>query len=167
MLLFCLFMLGITVFSLSRLATASASLARGIYLSSDIVIIAKGAFYGLGGIGALATAWCSAVLVFRKEVPELQLVWLGRLLIASVILMFTLPHAVHYPAAAYLESRGYKECEPQSQQWLHDRTIVYTQTSAQCVQLVIDECRKWPSSEQCGVLKKAGVPERLWRPERR
>ncbi len=102
--------------------------------SGDVVLIDKGSFYMLGvGLGMLALAF---IVIWEhwllKPVSEKVTKAFSRLAIASVVLLFALPHAIHYVADYQLKAKGYSVCEDASHQWLFVRDIVYVQASVEC-----------------------------------
>ncbi len=50
------------------------------------------------------------------------------LMAVSFILVFTLPHIIHFYIANHMENTGYAICKEKSHRWLHAVTIVYTKT---------------------------------------
>ena len=100
----------------------------------DIVLLDKGSFYMLGvGLGMLALAfiviWESWLL---KPVGEKVRKAFSRLAIVSLVLLFALPHAIHYAADYRLKAKGYSICEAASHQWLFIRDIAYIKSSIEC-----------------------------------
>lgn len=102
--------------------------------NNSVVLIDKGSFYMLGvGLGMLSLAfiviWEQWLLRPATENVTKTFSWLT---IASVVLLFALPHAIHYVADHHLKSKGYTICEEASHQWLFVRDIVYIQNSVKC-----------------------------------
>ena len=67
-----------------------------------------------------------------KPVTERVTKTFSRFAIASVVLLFALPHAIHYIVDYRLKSTGYSICEDASHQWLFVRDIIYIQQSVEC-----------------------------------
>ncbi|GHU46248.1 hypothetical protein AGMMS50289_19190 [Betaproteobacteria bacterium] len=101
---------------------------------SELKMFDKTAFYMLGlGVG-----------MFVFVIVTVQEFWLGKLLsnkqsayltkvaLISVVLMFTVPHLIHYCADNYLLKRGYSVCEEASHQLRLVRYIAYIQPSVKC-----------------------------------
>lgn len=101
---------------------------------SQIVLIDKGSYYMLGvGIGMLDLSF---VVIWEqwlaKPLTKTVTKIFSRLAVASVVLLFALPHAIHYLADVNLKSKGYLVCEEASHQWLFVRNIVYIQQPMEC-----------------------------------
>jgi len=105
-------------------------------ISSEIVIIEKGSFYLFGvGAGALPLALvCVQEFWIGKLLSRKQARILTRMAIGGVIIMFTLPHLMHFSLDYFLKKEGYSVCKEASHQWLHVRNIVYTQDPAECIE---------------------------------
>jgi hypothetical protein len=71
-------------------------------------------------------------LPLTKKVTKI----LTNVLIGGVVVMFVLPHIVHYPVESYLEGRGYNICEQASYRWFAYREIAYVSNSEACAELV-------------------------------
>ena len=101
---------------------------------TEIVVFDKGSFYMLGVGGGLAVL--SFVTIqegwLNRPLSKSQSKLLTKLAILSIVLVFMLPHIVHYVANNYLQNQGYSVCEKASHRWLFVRDIVYIQDSVTC-----------------------------------
>jgi hypothetical protein len=103
-------------------------------LSGDLVVIMKGSFYMLGvGVTLLPVTFAAIQGSWlEKPLTQKQASALTKLGVGGVILMFTLPHVIHYAMGSVLEGRGYSVCDAASHQWLHYRDIVYIRQPLEC-----------------------------------
>jgi len=103
----------------------------------------KGAFYLLG-VG-LALSVLTFVIIYEPVMGNILTPKIGglctKLTIAGVLIMFILPHLVHYGVQSFLTSRGYEVCGCASHQWLHSRTIVYVRNQDVCDRLMLEKRR--------------------------
>lgn len=108
-----------------------------LLLSLPGISFNKGSFYLLGvaiGLGALVTFMI--IEVWNKKPPSDRVTQLvTRVAISGVVIMFLLPHLVHYPIAHYLENQGYEVCHEASHRWLHSQEIVYVNNINTCLAL--------------------------------
>lgn len=129
---------GPLIFILGSLAALSWFFYRAYFIFSralsEVVVFDKGSFYMLGvGVGMLALAMVAVLEGWLGQtLSKKQSVFLTRLAVAGVILIFTVPHFVQYVADDFLQGRGYSVCEEASHQWLFVRDIVYIQESITC-----------------------------------
>ena len=61
-----------------------------------------------------------------------------RIVIGLLILMFVLPHLVHYGVDYYAKLKSYYLCEDASYQWFYDRELVFTTSPEVCAEVVAD-----------------------------
>ncbi len=94
----------------------------------------KGAFYLLGagvGLSALIFAGiyesCLGKVLSKKTSSRIT-----KVALAGLLVMFSLPHVMHYLADRLLKKQGYLICDQTSHQWLHSKTIVYVKNSNIC-----------------------------------
>lgn len=107
-------------------------LAKGS--DTGIVLIDKGSYYMLGvGTGMLDLAF---IVIWEqwlvKPLSKMVTAIFSRLAIVSIVLLFALPHIIHYLADEHLTGKGYSVCKEASHQWLFVRDIVYIQPSVEC-----------------------------------
>lgn len=96
----------------------------------EIININKGAYY-LFGVGMASLFLVFDVVyskVLKKEISKNMHRQLTRIGVGSIVVVFVLPHIIHFAAADYLEKAHYQVCESRSTQWLFVRTIVYTKS---------------------------------------
>lgn len=100
----------------------------------SVVLIDKGSYYMLGvGLGFLSLAY---VIIweqwFLKPVDKTVTSIFSWMAGSGVVLIFSLPHIIHYLADYSLTSSGYIVCQDASHQWLFIRDIVYIKDSVEC-----------------------------------
>ncbi len=110
-------------------------------IGSEVVILEKGSFYMLGvGVGTLALSFAGVLETWLgKTLTQKATSFISKMGITGVVLMFTLPHLIHYIADDYLESNDYSICVAASHQWLFVRDIVYVQESITCSENLLKE----------------------------
>lgn len=103
-------------------------------ISEPVVLFDKGSYYMLGVGVSLLTLGCVAVIEFwgGKPITTRQNRLFTRLAISGVVLLFIIPHVVHFVVDKHLVRHGYTVCEEASHQWLFVRDIVYAQPSIEC-----------------------------------
>lgn len=101
---------------------------------SEIEIFDKGSFYLLGvGAGMFILAFTTVQEAwFDKPLSDQQASLLTKGALLSIVLLFSLPHVIHYFADVNLKSQGYTVCEEASHQWRFVRDIVYIKDSVEC-----------------------------------
>jgi len=109
-----------------------SALVTGI--TAEVVLIDKGAFYMLGaGVTMLVLSFVMVrEILLGKILTDKAASLLSKIGIAGVVIMFSLPHVIHYVSSSYLESNGYTVCEEASHQWLFNKKTVYIQESVEC-----------------------------------
>ncbi len=105
-----------------------------ILSSSSIVVFDKGAFYLLGsGLGTLTLAFVAGYEYWLDKVlPKRLNILCTKMLLISVAVVILLPQASHFFLNRHLENNNYTVCREASRQWLHDRTIVYLDSTENC-----------------------------------
>lgn len=100
------------------------------------IILNKGSFILPGiAIGSAALSYVFFLEAITKQASPKQAVKLfTRTVIVGFVLIFLLPQIVHHPTENYLKKIGYSICDKASYQWLHARTIVYTNAPDVCIQ---------------------------------
>lgn len=124
-----------------------------IQQEAPLVVIPKGAFYFFGGVincFCASYAFIYESIVKQKPSKRFLKIW-GTVFFGSFILMFTLPHLIHYPLANELRSMGYTYCAEKSRYWLLDSNIAY----------VIDPALCMPDKNQSNELDKSSHPTQL------
>ena len=103
-------------------------------ISSPLVLFDKGSYYMLGvGVGLLSLGFVTAIEFWGgKPITSKQNTIFSRLAISGVILLFVVPHLVHFAADKYLNKHGYTVCEEASHRWLFVRDIVYIAETIEC-----------------------------------
>jgi hypothetical protein len=103
-------------------------------LSADLVVIMKGPFYMLGGGIALSVLVCAGIYEswLGKRLTKKQRSVIEKLIVGGLVLMFTLPHVIHYAMDSVLEGRGYSFCGAASSQGLRNANIVYIRQPLEC-----------------------------------
>lgn len=87
-----------------------------------------GVAIGTGGLaGAAVIVWA-----YQEKPPKAANKWIGRCLIAGLLLMFLLPHIIHFPLERYLFYNGYKICEPKSYATRSYRSVAYAHSVPAC-----------------------------------
>ncbi|GHU46244.1 hypothetical protein AGMMS50289_19170 [Betaproteobacteria bacterium] len=101
---------------------------------SELKVFDKGSFYMLGvGVGMLALAIGTVQEYwFGKPLSNKQAAYFTKMALMSLVLIFTVPHLIHYCADNYLLKRGYSVCEEASRQLRLVRDIAYIQPSIEC-----------------------------------
>lgn len=89
-----------------------------------------GVAIGTAGLaGAAVIVWA-----YQEKPPKAANKWIGRCLIAGLLLMFLLPHITHFPLERYLFNNGYKICEPRSYATRSYRSIAYANSVPACLE---------------------------------
>ena len=103
-------------------------------LSADLVVIMKGSFQMFGvGIGLSALIFADIYESWLgKRLTEKQGSITMKVALGGVILIFTLPHVIHYAMGSALERRGYSVCDASSDQSSHNPEIVYIRQPLEC-----------------------------------
>lgn len=146
--------IGIFVFILMSLGAFfgfgyfSIDTVEQIVSHSPSISFDKGAFYLLGvGIGLGALVMGMIIEVWKKKPPSDKITQrVVRTAVWGVATMFILPQVAQYAIEDYLEARNYGVCQEASHQWLHARTIVYTDNPETCLQLANEKFNKAPRS---------------------
>ncbi len=101
---------------------------------SEVEVFDKGSFYMLGvGAGMFILAFATVQEGwFDKPLSGQQASYLTKAALISIVLLFLLPHVIHYFADYNLTSNGYTVCQDASHQWLFIRDIVYIKDSIEC-----------------------------------
>lgn len=113
------------------------------YLSNNIhnkvVLINQGSYYMPGVFLGLLSL--SSVLIwdqwFKRTINDLWRKVISYMLIASIILTFSLPHIIYYFANHYLVNNGYQICEAASRNWLYIHKIVYVHPPQACYKTLV------------------------------
>ena len=107
---------------------AALEMLTEIKAQSKYITLDKGAYYLFGG--GLFFLLMSLIVPVGHLVPDSKAKKYSKyfmtLMLASVALVFILPHAVHYFTEKHVFADGYEICEARSKQWLHAKTIVYS-----------------------------------------
>jgi hypothetical protein len=103
-------------------------------LSADLVVIMKGSFQMLGaGIGLSALIFAGIYESWLgKRLTEKQVSITMKVALGGVILIFTLPHVIHYAMGSALERKGYSVCDAASRKSPHNPEIVYIRQPLEC-----------------------------------
>jgi hypothetical protein len=103
-------------------------------LSADLVVIMKGSFQMFGvGIGLSALTFiCIYESLLGKRLTEKQGSITMKVAVGGLILIFTLPHVIHYAMGSALERRGYSVCDAASRKSPHNPEIVYIRQPLEC-----------------------------------
>ncbi|WP_020159900.1 hypothetical protein [Methylobacter marinus] len=128
----------LTISILTQFGWGVFQLYARIAENGPVIVFDKGVFYLLGAgvtLGALTLGGLYQGILrlpLTKKVTKI----LTNVLIGGVVVMFVLPHIVHYPVESYLEGRGYNICEQASYRWFTYRKIVYVSNSEACAELI-------------------------------
>ena len=132
------------VFSLLSLTSFGYSaffLARDLLAGSTIISFNKGSFYMLGvGIASAFLTYALLLEVAKGFISKRFNKRTTRIGLTALALIFLIPQLVHYAIGGYADNLGYEVCSGASYQWLHARTIVYTNSPETCLGIV-DEHR--------------------------
>ncbi len=120
------------------LIDSSSSLINGILDESASIKFDKGGQYGIAFAAPVMFTWGMLVLLIKGKATEKQENVMSRVIIVSLVLMFTYPHVVHFATSKYLSNKGYSKCEPVSRRWMHNVTIVYTSNIGECERLAAE-----------------------------
>ena len=105
-----------------------------ILSSSSIVVFHKGVFCMLGvGLGALTLAFVAGYEYWLDKVlPERLNILCTKMALISIAVITLLPQVSHFFLHRHLTNNHYTLCRESSRQWLHDRTIVYLDSTENC-----------------------------------
>jgi len=109
-------------------ANTTIFLIVDIYNFQENIEFNKGAFY-LYGVGLILLIFVVGIIYtnyLKKNISNHTNKIIVKVVLVCLIVTFLLPQIVHYATANYLENHGYQVCEVRSKQWLHVRTIVYS-----------------------------------------
>jgi len=111
----------VEIFLQTKSLSASISFNRGSLrlLGVSIVLLALTTYMALEIFGGKPPTDKTSTLVSRSA-------------IGGLILLFLLPHLVHYPLENFLFKHGYKICELKSHRWLAYQKIVYVSRAEEC-----------------------------------
>lgn len=103
-----------------------------------VVSFDKGSTYMLGaGIGGLIIAIGGVVQgLLRKNLTPKAKTLFAKSLIFSLILMFGLPHIVHYAVTSYTQKEDYHLCNDATYRWVLYSKLYYTKNNMACNELV-------------------------------
>ena len=140
---------GLTLLSLMAIGGLGYFLFEAINVLSkllslpDYISFDKGAFYLLGASIGLAVLIYAAVYesCLGKTLGDKHARQITKVAISGIIIMFALPHLVHYLTAQFLQNKEYGVCQEVSRQWLHSRIIVYAKDNDVCRELIEKEAR--------------------------
>jgi hypothetical protein len=105
-----------------------------ILSSSSIVVFDKGVFYMLGvGLGALILTYVAGYEYWLdKPLTKRLNILCTKMALISVAVLILFPQVSHFFLNRHLVNNSYTVCREASTQWLHDRTIVYIDSSENC-----------------------------------
>lgn len=98
----------------------------------------KGSLYMFGagiGLASLSFAIFYEGILRRKPTNKITK-GITRSALVGILLMFILPHSLHFLASKYLEEESYVVCDEMSYQWLLYKKLVYTTNQLACEALV-------------------------------
>lgn len=131
-----LFFFFFSAVALYGLSESIVSVIVDLLHSTPSIEFNKGGLYGVGFLASVIFSWGFVVTLIKGQLTTRQERNMGRALIASVVLMFTFPHVVHFATSEYLRNKGYSKCEPMTRRWMHNVTFIYTITTDACDHLV-------------------------------
>lgn len=126
---------GLSLGSMTFFLNGTGTLISDLLGAAPIITFDTSVYRFLGiaiGTGGLAG---SAVIVwiYHESPPKAATKWIGRCLIGGLVLMFLLPHVIHFPLEKYLFNHGYKICEPKSYATRAYRSVAYVNSVPACL----------------------------------
>lgn len=126
---------GMSLGSMTFFLSGAGTLIREL-LGGASIITFDTSVYRFSGV-AIGTAGMAGsmvvVAIYQKNPPKAASIWVGRCLMAGVMLMFLLPHIIHFPLERYLFNSGYKICEPKSYATRSYRSVAYANSVPACL----------------------------------
>lgn len=135
------FFLFLTLASFTWFMLSVSDLVSQYRLREAVVEFDKGSIYMLGCGLALLAITVGGVMQGLMEVKltsKMEL-WFTRTIIASIFLMFILPHVAHYTVKRIAESNNYYECRNAEYHWLLYGKYVYTNSKKRCEELILEK----------------------------
>lgn len=105
---------------------------------ANAVYFDKGSLYMFGaGIGLASLTFAIFYEgILRRKLTKKITKGITRSTLVGILLMFILPHVLHYLASTYLEEKHYVICDEMSYQWLLYKKVVYTTNQLSCEALI-------------------------------
>jgi hypothetical protein len=136
----------IVLFGYLWLFSSTAELVSALRVEEPVVQFEMGAMYMFGiGIGILAMIPSAVVRLLGQPLSERMDKFVARGMIFGFVMMFSLPQIVHFAVHKITSKRPYVVCEEMSDQWLLDKTYVYTDNQETC-KVLVEERERWRRS---------------------
>lgn len=133
------FLLILTVSFFVWFAISTFGLISDIESNSAVIAFDKGVIYVFGGVLGLSGLLFAAVYqgILEKKLSKKGERTLTRLIIASIVVMFVLPHIVHHYIENIADNKEYQVCEIMTYQWIFYEKYYYTDTPETCRKLAL------------------------------
>lgn len=128
----------LTIAALAWFVISTADFITQIRLNAAVIAFDKGAVYMLGiGLGLLLlTAGGVVQGLLGKSLPSKYESLLGKGFVISILLLFLLPHAVHYGVSQYTQKQHYTLCNEATYRWFLYSKFYFTNNASGCDALI-------------------------------
>lgn len=132
------FFLVLTIASLAWFFVSTTSLISQIRLNAPIIGFDKGSVYMLGiGLGLLLLSVGGIMQgILGKALTPANESLFKKGIVISILLMFLLPHAVHYGVSQYTQKQHYTLCNEATYRWFLYSKFYFTNNASGCDALI-------------------------------